>query len=306
MESYNDIILSDEQKKAMESTSKNTLVISPPGSGKTRLIVERTAHLIEHQKVSPHELVLMTFTRLAAKEMRKRLIERIGPQANKIQIGTFHATALNLLGRFGEIIGLKPKNLTVYGEFEENFLLKEIAKEMGIFKKSWNPPKRNIEKLFADYYERGQAPEKNGSKAVDLFYTFIARCRENNSMTYSGLLVGFKLLIPKISKYLNWRHIIIDECQDNSYSQWSIIEQLQEALDTTLYCVTDTDQALYHWRGADVYYLIRNQSKFNIYYLTVNYRSKPGIVDAANRLISYNRDRIEKTMRAKKEEPCIK
>ena len=130
--------LNKEQQEAVESDSINTLVLAPPGSGKTRVIVERIAWLIEKQKVSAFEIVAVTFTRLAAKEMRERLEERIGSDAHNITIGTFHAIALNLLHRFGEVIGFRKHNSTVYGDFEERYLLKEVAREMGLHNgKTW-------------------------------------------------------------------------------------------------------------------------------------------------------------------------
>ena len=121
--------LDRHQKNAAETNEGSVLVIAGPGAGKTSVIVERAAYLIEHCKTSPSELVLVTFTRKAAKEMRSRLKERIGGKANGVTIGTFHAIALDLLHRFGEMIGFNGHS-TVYGEFEEGFLLKDVAQEL--------------------------------------------------------------------------------------------------------------------------------------------------------------------------------
>ncbi|MCK4829171.1 UvrD-helicase domain-containing protein, partial [bacterium] len=124
--------LNEHQQKVVEASETNILCIAPPGSGKTRVLVERAAHLIENKKVSPFELLLLTFTRKAAGEMRTRLVERIGNKAHNITIGTFHAVALSLIQRFGELIGLRPGRITVYGAWEQDYLLKEIAIELGI------------------------------------------------------------------------------------------------------------------------------------------------------------------------------
>ena len=122
------ITLDIQQQSVVESTSKNILCIAGPGAGKTRTLIERAAHLIEQRKVSPSELVLFTFTRHAAQEMKTRLQERIGSKVKHITIGTFHANALSLLHRFGELVGYKARSITVYGGFEEEFLLKNIHK----------------------------------------------------------------------------------------------------------------------------------------------------------------------------------
>jgi len=294
------MILNKYQQQATEATENNVLVIGSPGSGKTRVIVERVAYLIENSKTSPYELALFTFTRLAAKEMKTRIEERIGIQAQGITVGTFHSVGLSLIQRFGELIGLRPGKITVYSEFESSYLLKDIAKELGIYKKSWKPRKKDILKTFSDYYEKGIDPEKN-DPTYGIFKTFGSRLRENNSLSYDSILTGLKLLLPNIYKYLQFKHIICDEAHDNSKTQWDILKIFQELLGTSLYVIADTDQAIYGWRNADVDYLIRHQSEFKTYHLKVNYRSTGHIVDAANNLIKNNFIRVEKTMEANRE-----
>jgi len=185
--------IDDQQREVVESQSKNILCIAGPGSGKTRTLVERVAYLIEQRKVSSHELVLFTFTRNAAQEMRKRIEARIGISAHKVQIGTFHSIALNLLHRFGDLIGYKADHITVYGSFEEEYLLRECAIDLGIYRrKSWMPPKKKVSKVLNDYYFRGEEPGEDNPCRI-IFNEFIARCKENQSLTFGGLLVGFKL-----------------------------------------------------------------------------------------------------------------
>src|SRR5664280_1034456 len=141
-----------QQQQAVETESKRALVLSGAGSGKTRVLIERIAHLIETQHVSPYEIMAFTFTRKAAGEIQSRLVERLGTKAYHVQMGTIHAIALSMLQRFGEIIGLKPKNLTVYGDFEEQYLLKDTAIAMGVYKKAWKPKKGDIDAVFNRYY----------------------------------------------------------------------------------------------------------------------------------------------------------
>jgi DNA helicase-2/ATP-dependent DNA helicase PcrA len=270
--------LDRQQESAVITEAKKTLVIAGAGSGKTRVLTERIAYLIEAQKVSPYEILAFTFTRKAAGEIRERLETRLETKAGHITVGTMHAIALKMLHKFGNIIGLKAKQLTVYSQWETDYLLKDVAAEMGIFKKSWKIPKKDIDRCFADYYEKGQEPLED-NPVHDLFQAFVQRCRENNALTYGALLTGF-----------------VDEIQDIDILQWSIINELCENLKASLFVVGDVDQSIYSWRGAVPEYLIEHQHEFKIYRLETNYRSDKNIVTAANNLIKHNMDRIPKTM----------
>ena len=289
-------MLDPQQLSAVRTDSKRALMVCGPGSGKTRCIVERTAYLLEECKVSASEIVLVTFTRRAAGEMRKRLEARVGNAAHRLTIGTFHAIALNLLHRFGELIGFRAENSTVYGEFEEQFLLREVAAEMGFLKgKIWRVPKKQIEAVFQAYYSTGQEPTEN-DPVYRLFQVFVATCRENNSYTFGSLLTGFILLLPQIAKYLPWKHLIIDEAHDNDRLQVASHRNDREISGRLSFVVSDSDQAIYSWRGSYPEYLIENEHSFDVYKLEANYRSVPSIVEAANRVIRHNEKRIDKTM----------
>jgi superfamily I DNA/RNA helicase len=111
--------LDQQQQSAVETSSKRALVLAGAGSGKTRVLIERIAYLIEKQQVSPYEIMSFSFTRKASQEIRTRLIDRIGNQAYHCSLGTMHSIALQMLQRFGDIIGLKTKQITVYGDWEE-------------------------------------------------------------------------------------------------------------------------------------------------------------------------------------------
>jgi len=292
-----------QQQAAVRTDSCRALVLAGAGSGKTRVLTERIAYLVEECKVSPFEVLSFTFTRKAATEMKTRLVNRIGSQAYNVNMGTMHALALSMINRFGEIIGLKSKAVTVYSQWEEDFLLKDVAQEMGLHNgKAWKIPKRDIDYVFDAYYQRGIEPEVN-SPVKDLFNAFIQRCRENNSLTYGGLLIGLRLLIQTMAKYLHVRHILVDEIQDIDYLQWGIILEMEKAFGATLFCVGDIDQSIYEFRGAAPGYLVDHQFEFDIHRLESNYRSMPEIVTAANRLIAHNQDRITKSMVATRTPP---
>ncbi len=293
--------LDPQQLEATRTDSRQVLCLAGAGSGKTRILVERIAHLVDHEKVSPYEIFACSFTRKASGELKKRLEERIGKAAHHITTGTIHAVALRYLKRFGELVGLRGKNLTVYGEFEENFLLKECAIDLGIFKKSWNPPKREIEAILARYYQEGIEPLPDSGPCEKLFHEFIGRCKENSSITYGGLLVGFRLLLPLIKQYLHFRHIFVDEVQDLNPIQHALFKEMAGICGASLFYVGDLDQSIYGWRGAVPEYLIEHQGEFQIYKIESNYRSCPTIVEAANRLIEHNQARIPRTMIATRE-----
>ncbi|MHC1788572.1 ATP-dependent helicase [Solidesulfovibrio sp.] len=293
--------LDPDQLVAVTTDARRALVLAGAGSGKTRVLTERIAYLIEECHASPSEIVAVTFTRKAAAEMRERLVKRIGNKAYGVTMGTMHALALVQLKRFGELIGLRPENITVYNEWEESFLLRTVAQEVGALKgKTWKVPKGAVDAAFGAFYSTGIEPAEF-DPARDLFNVFMARCRENNALTYGGLLTGFMLLLPRVMGYLGWRHVLVDEVQDLDRLQWGLIESMAAGLPASLFAVGDVDQSIYAWRGAAPEYLVENADSFKVLRLERNYRSGHGIVEAANRLIAYNTARLPKTMKTCRE-----
>jgi DNA helicase-2/ATP-dependent DNA helicase PcrA len=244
----------------------------------------------------------MTFTRKASQEMRKRLIERLGSKAYHIEIGTMHSIALRMIHRFGELIKLKPEQVTVYNEFEESELLKDTAIDLAMYKgRAWAMPKKDIDAVFNKFYQSGEPPQED-HPAKDLFDSFFARCRENNSCTYGTLLSEFWRLIPELVKYLNWKHILVDEVQDIDEFQWAIINDLQTYFKASLFVVGDISQSIFEFRGAVPKYLYDHETEFDVYRLEYNYRSCKGIVDAANNVIRNNEMRLPLEMEATRPE----
>jgi len=295
--------LSQEQKSAVETKSEKALVLAGPGSGKTRVLISRIQHLIENEKVSPSEILAFTFTRKAAGEIKSRLIEEIGTQAHRVTMGTMHGVALDHLQRFGELIGLKPGKITVYSGWEEQYLLKEIALEMGYHTgKAWRGvKKKNLDAAFNLFYSTGIIRPDCNEVENDILKVFFGRCRENNALTYGLILIKFWELLPTIKSMIDFRHIMVDEVQDNDKLQWSVVNGLCEACGASLFVVGDLDQSIYSFRGADPEYLIRHQKEFDIYRLEANYRSDGNIVKTANALIKNNDNRLEKDMVSKKQ-----
>jgi len=292
--------LDKQQNAAVRTASWRTMVIAGAGSGKTRVLTERIRYLVEEEKVSPSEILCMTFTRKAAGVMKERLQEALGHQVSGLKLGTIHALALRMSNQFGDVIGMKSKQITVYSQWEEEFLLRDVAMELGHHNgKTWKGlTKSEVQDTFDQYYQKGIEPEPC-DPCNDLFRCFIQRCKENNALTYGGLMIGLRLLIPTMAKYLNIQHILVDEIQDIDHLQWQIILDMETQFVAKLFVVGDVDQSCYEWRGAAPKYLVDHQAEFEICRLETNYRSVPGIIEGANRVIENNKDRITKTMR-----PC--
>ena len=231
------MILDLQQQEAVTTTSPRALVLSGAGSGKTRVLIERIAWLIETQKISSSELLAFSFTRKASGEIQDRLKERIGRKAHGVQIGTMHGLALEFIHRFGEAIGLRPAIVTVYGEWEAGYLLADVALEMSAKKPTIRAAKEALER----YYQTGEEPSED-DMGHDLVKVFLARCRENNALTYGSLLVGLRFLIPTLAKYLHVRHILVDEIQDIDPLQWAIINEMVSSFKANLFVVGDIDQ----------------------------------------------------------------
>lgn len=288
--------LDDQQLTAVTSNDKKVLVVAGAGSGKTRVLIERIAYLIEAKHVSPFEIMAFTFTRKAAGEIRERLETRIGTSAHKITAGTMHSIALQHLKRFGELIGWRPELITIYNEWETKFLMQEVADHIGIRKKgSWDPPKVEIEAAMNYCFQSGIPPTELVIK--DFYDIFMVHLFENNALSYDALLCEWFRLIPKIKNQLGFNHILVDEVQDINSIQWRIIDRLTYEMKADLFVTGDIDQSIYSFRGAIPEKMLQIKDSFKTYKLEYNYRSRPQIISIANNLIQYNKSRIEKTMK---------
>ena len=182
--------LNPEQQTAVLADEKRVLVLAGAGSGKTRTLVERVAHLMENG-VSGYEIVCTTFTRAAAGEMRARLEARIGREARKVTVSTFHGLGLGLLKRYGQHIGLRYGALTVYTPLETDIMLRHCGELLGLYAKGkWKHGKRELDAFMAAI-ERGENEE---SPYTPLRTAFEAACRQNNALPYYGLIHGLAQL----------------------------------------------------------------------------------------------------------------
>lgn len=290
---------SQEQSQAVFTESKTALCLAGAGSGKTRVLISRIHNLIENCQVSPHEVMSITFTRKAGKEMTERLEKLIGPKVHNVTIGTLHSVALKMIQRFGEFIGFNTGKITVYSSWEEDVLLKDVCQELGYYNgKNWKGvKKKEIDEAFYLFYTRKKKNDRNYIPN-EIMDSFFLRCRENNALTYGTIMTSFLDLIPRIHFMMNYNHVLVDEVQDLDPVQWRIVRLICSVCGASLFAVGDSEQSIYGFRGADPGYLIREKKNFDIFKLEDNYRSDGYIVDAANKLIKHNVNRLDLEMNA--------
>jgi len=290
--------LDQQQQAAVESTAQKTMVVAGPGSGKTRVLVERIAHLIGNG-ASPYEICSFSFTRKSAMELKSRLVERIGKQAHNITCGTSHSVALEMIRRFDQ----RRAHYSVYGEMETQMVLKDVAEEMGVYKKTWKIPKRDIDAALLEYAAHGSMPHGPHAKLIDAFWL---RLRQNRAFTYDDLLIEFLKIVPELSKYLNWAHVLVDECQDLTPLQWDIVNAISRHFQASIFAVGDPDQQIFSFRGSDSAPMMRaEQDGYQVFLLENNYRSLPEIVNVTNNVIRHNQNRIPKYSVPTRIEPAL-
>ncbi|WP_027360153.1 ATP-dependent helicase [Desulforegula conservatrix] len=284
-------MLDSNQKAAVDSNHSSIMCVACPGSGKTTTLIARIARLIQ-DGVSPYEIMAFTFTRASSQEMKERLQASIGKAAEHVTIGTMHSVCLQLLKRFPEFAGIVSEDdISIYGEFEEDFLLKDEASIRGYFKDGkWKKVTGKAVKAELMQIYAKLMPASNTS-AGDIAGGLERRLLENNALTHGSIITRTLQTLKLYSGMLNIKHILCDECQDNDFAQWSLIIEMTELFSANLFLCGDIDQSIYSFRGAEPYLMLNYMRTFEIHCLDINYRSTPQIVDAATRVITNNEKR---------------
>lgn len=288
--------MTPSQQRAIDSNAPAILVVAGAGSGKTSTVVQRNARLIA-QGESPDSILCLTFTRKAANELKERLEKLIGPQARRIWAGTFHAISYRILRQWGERIGYQTtggRTITVVTPDEAESVFKAVIDQYG-----WKGRKSTIEEARKELAHRGEFPED--LDLARIIREYWAELRRMNAVDYDQLLLEVSRLFREspeaLAFYRNrFAHIFVDEYQDTDLVQYNLHEMLAPA---HLFCVGDPDQAIYGWRGADMSIILRFEQAHpgaEVVLLEECFRCAPPIVEAANRLIAHNRDRIPKTL----------
>lgn len=309
--------LNDVQRQAVVNTDGPVLVVAGPGSGKTRVLTFRIAHLIE-KGTAPWEILSLTFTNKAAREMKERISKVVGSRAERVWAGTFHSIFARILRVEAEKIGY-PSNFTIYDSDDTKSLISTIIKEMNLDKNVYNAnsirsrissAKSNLitPKLYADNEEfRTQDRMAKVPHLAAIYQKYVMRCKRAGAMDFDDLLYRLYELLQKnpdnvLEKYRKrFKYILVDEFQDTNTLQYAIVRKLvnYEGSDRNICVVGDDAQSIYAFRGATIQNILDFEEDFKphgikVFKLEQNYRSTEHIVNAANELITYNARQIPK------------
>ncbi len=305
--------LNPAQREAVETTEGPLLVLAGAGSGKTRVLTYRIAHLVADLNVSPHEILAITFTNKAAAEMRERLSRLLGglpgqwsPRA--MWVSTFHAMCVRMLRLDAELLGFT-SNFTIYDDDDSKRLVREVMRELDYDDKRYpiNAVRGRISSAKNELMTAEEFAAKGFSPldkaAAKIFPRYQARLLEANSMDFDDLLVNTHRLLAEnpavLSAYQGrFRYISVDEYQDTNHAQYSITNLLAAA-HRNLMVVGDDDQSIYSWRGADIRNILEFEHDYpeaKVVKLEENYRSTARILLAANAVVANNASRKPKTL----------
>ncbi len=301
--------LNESQRDAVLAVDGPVLVLAGAGTGKTRVLTTRLAHILMQGKASPWEMLAVTFTNKAAREMQNRVGGLLGRDTEGWWVGTFHALGARILRRNAEAIGLK-SNFTIIDQDDQVRLLKQLVEAHNIDEKRWPP--RVISGVIQRWKDRGLMPdavsdaegsEAADGKAVQIYTEYQERLTTLNAADFGDLLLLclelFKAQPGVLTEYQSkFRYILVDEYQDTNVAQYLWLRMLAQG-HKNLCCVGDDDQSIYSWRGAEVGNILRFESDFpgaKVVRLERNYRSTPHILAAASGLIAKNEGRLGKTL----------
>ncbi|HJN61264.1 MAG TPA: UvrD-helicase domain-containing protein [Alphaproteobacteria bacterium] len=301
--------LNSEQRAAVEAVEGPVLVLAGAGTGKTRVLTTRLAHILFQGKAFPGEILAVTFTNKAAREMTERVSRLIGRPAEGLWLGTFHAMAARILRRHAELVGLKP-DFTILDSDDQVRLLKQLIRAADIDEKRW--PARTLSIIVQRWKDRGLAPDKVASddatefangKAPELYRHYQERLRIVNAADFGDLLMHNLTIFTSEPEVLaqyerRFKYILVDEYQDTNVAQYLWLRLLARGRHN-ICCVGDDDQSIYGWRGAEVGNILRFDEDFpgaEVIRLERNYRSTGHILGAASGLIAHNAGRLGKTL----------
>ena len=305
--------LNPSQKAAVEQIEGPVMIVAGAGSGKTRVITYRVAHLIR-KGVDPFNILVLTFTNKAAKEMRERIMRVVGTEAKNIWMGTFHSVFAKLLRVEALKIGY-PNNFTIYDTDDSKSLIRSILKEMQLDDKLYNAnfvynrissSKNNLISP-AEYSQNEHIQSEDFSsgrgKMGEIYQTYTQRCYKAGAMDFDDLLYKTNVLLREhpevLYKYQNkFKYLMVDEYQDTNFSQYLIVKKLA-ANNENICVVGDDAQSIYAFRGANIQNILNFEKDYpdlKVYKLEQNYRSTQNIVNVANSIIANNKNQLKKSV----------
>jgi DNA helicase-2/ATP-dependent DNA helicase PcrA len=301
--------LNPAQREAVLATEGPVLVLAGAGTGKTRVLTTRLAHILHQGLARPWEVMAVTFTNKAAREMKARIERLVGMPVERLWLGTFHALGARILRRHAELVGLKP-NFTILDTDDQLRLVKQLLQAEEVDDKRW--PARAVLAVFQRWKDRGLTPDRvpqddsgeiAGGRALELYAQYQARLATLNACDFGDLLLHGLTLLTRHKEVLEeyqarLKYILVDEYQDTNVSQYLWLRLLAQR-HKNICCVGDDDQSIYSWRGAEVGNILRFEKDFpgaKVIRLEQNYRSTGHILAAASGLIAHNEGRLGKTL----------
>lgn len=299
--------LNEAQRAAATNIEGPTMIIAGAGSGKTRVLTYRIAFILDQGAADPFEILALTFTNKAAREMKDRIEKLIGPQARSLWMGTFHSVFARMLRREAEKLGYT-SSFTIYDSDDSTSLIKKIVKEMNLDDKKFKP--RVVQNYISGAKNSLIDPDEYAANYVHDSFTntislvykrYCTRCFDANAMDFDDLLIKPLELFDKYPEVLyqyqnRFNYVLIDEFQDTNVAQ-NKIALLLSAKHGNLCVVGDDAQSIYSFRGATIDNILNFKKHYddvNVYKLEQNYRSSGNIVEAANSIIAKNKNQIEK------------
>ena len=307
-------LLNKEQYEGAITVDGQVLILAGAGSGKTRVLTYRMAHMIEDLEIKPWSILAITFTNKAAKEMKERVESLVGEKANDMWISTFHSTCVRILRREIDKLGYK-SSFTIYDTSDQKTLLKECMKALNI-----NDKDITIQEIMGkigrakdnmrtpESYMREFEHHFREKKIADVYQMYQKRLKENNALDFDDLIFKtvelFKSHPDVLEFYQNkFKYIMVDEYQDTNGAQYQFVKLLAQKY-KNICVVGDDDQCIYAWRGADVTNILDFEKDYpdcKVIKLEQNYRSKGNILEAANVVIVNNSRRKNKALRTEQE-----
>ena len=300
--------LNKEQREAAMYTEGPLLILAGAGSGKTSTMTHRIAYMIEEKNISPYNILAVTFTNKAAKEMRDR-VEALAGAGLNMWIMTFHSACLRILRSNAEILGYS-RDFAVYDPTDQKTLVRNISKELSIDSKKYKPAfflgeisRAKEKEISPESYPAVYGDGMKERMVYQVYREYSRLLKKNNAMDFDDLLLNTVRLFEKdesvLLRYQNrFRYIMVDEYQDTNQIQYKFIKLLAQAHDN-ICVVGDDDQCIYQWRGADIRNILEFERDFpgaKVVKLEQNYRSKGNILEAAHSVIANNRGRKPKKL----------
>ncbi len=301
-------MLNQEQREAVETTEGPLLIVAGAGSGKTRVLTHRIAWLIASGKAAPWNILAITFTNKAAREMQERVEQLVGPYGNDIWVSTFHSMCVRILRRDIERLGYS-SNFTILDTSDQLSVIKGVLKELNIDDKKFDP--RGLLAAISNSKNVLIGPEQYAEKAGNYYEQIVAqvyeqyqkKLRSNHALDFDDLIMKTVELFrsePEVLQFYRdkFRYIHVDEYQDTNHAQYALCRQLADG-HQNICVVGDSDQSIYRWRGADISNILNFEKDFpsaKVIMLERNYRSTGNILAAANGVISHNVSRKPKKL----------